>query len=492
MGFTEIVILLFIFSFTAWFAENICLSVTARRFDFNSFLFGPFAPVGGAIYLFAALALRGVDGNPALYFLLAVLFIAAAKFAIYHVNTYLLDMPGRRDNIFYSAFYAVVSGLLLLVCNYFLFPLLSGILVKIPDRYESAISSLIVAAFILVGIFGLYIYTRFRFSLMQVNRISDTLAEKDTQWFDRKNLPASLVRYRKEYPADEQGAEEQLELAVGYWYAARNLLLRFPRLRYHVVSPISDFALERLTMVDLRADIRFFVNKLFYTDTEYVQTDESSFAKGLNIYKMIWIFFIASTLGYLVETAFCLIKLGYIESRQGMIYGPFSQIYGFGAILLTLLLYRLRNMRALWIFIGSALIGGFFEAGASLVQETLFGTVSWDYTAQSFSLMGGRTNLSYMFFWGILGILFIRHIYPAMSSFVERIPNRLGIAITWVIVVFFTINASISSAALIRQKARHDGKPAIHSVSIFLDKHYPDKRLYKVYPNMKRVQIIKK
>jgi len=83
-----------------------------------------------------------------------------------------------------------------------------------------------------------------------------------------------------------------------------------------------------------------------------------------------------------------------------MLYGPFSQIYGFGAVIMVLLLTPLSLKGKSWLFCGSAVVGGLFEVVCSLVQEAFFGSVSWQYSGQAFSLFGGRTSLIYMFFWG--------------------------------------------------------------------------------------------
>ena len=72
-----------------------------------------------------------------------------------------------------------------------------------------------------------------------------------------------------------------------------------------------------------------------------------SFAHGLNFYKLVWIFIIGCIIGFVVETIWCYVQYGHFESRKGLIYGPFSPVYGFGGVLLTLSLYRLRERNGL-------------------------------------------------------------------------------------------------------------------------------------------------
>ena len=48
--------------------------------------------------------------------------------------------------------------------------------------------------------------------------------------------------------------------------------------------------------------------------------------------KVFIIFMIGSVIGYVVEMIVALVQNGYIESRQGLLYGPFTPVYGIGII----------------------------------------------------------------------------------------------------------------------------------------------------------------
>ena len=208
-----------------------------------------------------------------------------------------------------------------------------------------------------------------------------------------------------------------------------------------------------------------------------------SFASGLNGYKLFWIFFIGCFVGVVIETLWCLVMYHKLESRSGLIYGPFNPVYGFGAVVMTLCLYQLNKKRDLWIFAGGLVLGGAFEYLCSWVQEYLVGTISWEYSYLPFNL-NGRTNLLYSFFWGLLALVWVKSLYPQMSRLIERIPNQWGKGITWVLVVFMALNMGLSAMAVSRQTERHSGAPAQSGIDRFLDRHYPDELLWRVYPNM--------
>ena len=211
--------------------------------------------------------------------------------------------------------------------------------------------------------------------------------------------------------------------------------------------------------------------------------EKKSFAYGLNFYKLFWIFFIGSFIGVVVEVIFCLIVDHRFESRSGVIYGPFNPVYGFGAVVITMALYWLRNKRDIWVFICGGILGAAFEYVCSWYQETFLGTVSWDYS-NTFMNINGRTNLMYALFWGLLSIAWLKFIFPFMSKLIEKIPNKIGKGFTWVLVIFMVLNCLISAAAVNRMSARHEGVPARSSFDVFLDKTYPDEFLTKIYTHM--------
>ncbi|MGN0106164.1 MAG: putative ABC transporter permease [Hominilimicola sp.] len=216
-----------------------------------------------------------------------------------------------------------------------------------------------------------------------------------------------------------------------------------------------------------------------------------SFASGMNFYKLFWVFFIGCFLGVVIETIWCLLRLGHIESRAGLIYGPFNLVYGLGALLMTITLVRFTGYRDLWIFLVGSLIGGIFEYVCSFVQEKLFGTVSWNY--KNFPLnLNGRVNMLYCFFWGLLALVWVKDLYPKMSWMIEKIPNAYGKPLTWLCLIFMGFNTIMSSCVVYRMSKRQKG---IHSSNIFwkyIDTHYDDERVKRIYPNMKLVGIMNK
>lgn len=213
------------------------------------------------------------------------------------------------------------------------------------------------------------------------------------------------------------------------------------------------------------------------------EQENDFFARGMNTYKIALILFIGSFAGVMIELIWCLVRNGYIESRSGLVWGPFNALYGVGAAALSILLYRFRN-RGKWLsFIGGMIIGSVVEYLCSWWQEAMFGSRSWDYSDMPFNL-NGRICLLYSVFWGFLGVMWIKDIYPRMAKWLLKIPNRSGKLITWAVTVFLLLNCLVSGLAVWRWSERINGIEASNAIEHILDERFPDQRMEAIYANM--------
>lgn len=207
------------------------------------------------------------------------------------------------------------------------------------------------------------------------------------------------------------------------------------------------------------------------------------FARGINFYKLFIIFFSGSFVGVLIELLWCYLRNGYFESRSGLVYGPFNLVYGIGALVLTMALYRYRNRSWTFSFIGGFVTGSVIEYFCSFFQELLFGSTSWDYSNIPFNL-NGRICLLYSVFWGVLGIFWIKKIYPRIAGWILRIPDRVGKTAVWILLAFMVVNSAVSGAAVYRWAERTAGKEASGSLERVLDERFPDERMERIYANL--------
>lgn len=197
--------------------------------------------------------------------------------------------------------------------------------------------------------------------------------------------------------------------------------------------------------------------------------------------KLFWIFILGSFFGYVVETIYAFIKSGgHFVIRQGLLYGPFIQVYGLGAMAYYILLLKTQEPKK--VFILSFFIGGLLEFICSYLQEIIFGSVSWDYSG-TFLNINGRTNLQYCIYWGIIGIVFLKFFWRFTPNLDNIINSKKWRIITYILMAFMLFDITISCVACARQNERKHDIPPKNSFDVFLDNKYPDEFMDKMYNN---------
>ena len=169
-------------------------------------------------------------------------------------------------------------------------------------------------------------------------------------------------------------------------------------------------------------------------------------------------------------------------SRSSVVWGPFSLVWGIALGAATALLYKYKDRSDRFLFLVGTFLGGAYEYLCSVFTEICFGTVFWDYSKIPFNL-GGRINLLYCFFWGIAAVVWMKGLYPHFSKWIEKIPIKPGKVITWLLVVFMAANVSVSAMALARYDQRSSGIAAEASWQQYMDEHYGDEVIARIYPN---------
>lgn len=219
----------------------------------------------------------------------------------------------------------------------------------------------------------------------------------------------------------------------------------------------------------------------------FQKNEKDCFAQGCCFYKLFWLFFIAAFLGDIIETVFCRLSMGVWMSRSSLVYGPFSVVWGLGCAMFTAFLYKYKDKPVWFIFGAGTILGGVYEYVCSVFTELVFGTVFWDYSKLPFNL-GGRINLLYCLYWGVAAVVWFKVVYPFLSGLIERIPVRAGTILTWICIAFMFVNVVTSVLALSRYSARQQGTAAESSVEVFIDNHFDDARMNKIYPKAKVVE----
>lgn len=197
----------------------------------------------------------------------------------------------------------------------------------------------------------------------------------------------------------------------------------------------------------------------------------------LNYYHLLWIFVIASIIGLVLETIYHFIVFGGFESRAGLVWGPFSPIYGSGAVLFALI-SRIKSIEQksipiITVFVACALAGATLEFIASWLMQTFFGVIAWDYS-DTFLNVDGRTNLFFGLMWGVMGTVWICWFLPAIIRFIDSIPLSKSKFVTVLVTLFMLLNILATCLAVGRAYERSQGIPVQNQIDAIMDTLYGD------------------
>lgn len=145
-------------------------------------------------------------------------------------------------------------------------------------------------------------------------------------------------------------------------------------------------------------------------------------------------FLIYSILGFLLET----IRSFFVNSKftSGIMYGPWTPIYGFGIVLVILIsnylfshLHLSRWLETFITFIIITLVLTLLEWIGGVLIEKIFHVVFWDYSKEAFSI-GKYISLSKSLIWGVGSIIFIYVLKPLLEGVIKRVPVPVTVILT--------------------------------------------------------------
>lgn len=424
----------FVYSFIGWLIGTVLAAYRRHRFIDVGFLYGPYCPSYGICGVLFAVLLHDLKGQWFFLFLGGAIIVFMVVYLtgfllqqIFHHKWWDCSHKKFQFGSYVHMPYTILWGLMAVISIEFIEPLLLGVLHWIPMSIREIILIilLIIMGIDLLGTLTGILSTRSRVKKGIVKDVSENM-QKTADRLGMKISEWTLKHFVSAYP-----------------HLDKKEILNTPRPKKNVI-----------------------------------------FAKGCSFYKLVWLFFIGAFLGDIVETIFCYMTTGTLMSRSSVVYGPFSIVWGIGCAVLTLLLYQYRDRSDRFIFMFGTLVGGAYEYACSVFTEIVFGTVFWDYSHLPFNL-GGRINLLFCFFWGIVAVVWIKMIYPVLSSWIEKITYKKGVIMTWCFVVFMTFNILMSGLALSRYSQRQNGLKAQNSVERYIDQQFTDQRMEMIYPNAK-------
>ena len=151
--------------------------------------------------------------------------------------------------------------------------------------------------------------------------------------------------------------------------------------------------------------------------------------------KIVLYFFIYAFLGWILETAFCLVTQAKFMKR-GFLYGPLCPMYGFAAVIMIQLLKNVKT-NTFGKFGICMIVFTIFEYVVAVVLESLFGLRWWDYSNEVLNFQG-RISLPYSIAWGIVGVIFVDKIHTAVKRRIEKIEELISNKILIASIYVFT------------------------------------------------------
>lgn len=156
----------------------------------------------------------------------------------------------------------------------------------------------------------------------------------------------------------------------------------------------------------------------------------------------VLIFFSLSFIGWIWEVLFHIVSEGRFVNR-GTMYGPWIPIYGYGGLLILILLKKIRTKPVLF-FICAMLLVGILEYSTAWYLETFNNARWWDYTGYFFNI-DGRVCLEGLLVFGFGGAAVTYFVAPSLNDTFNKIKPKIATIICMVLLCFYFVDFIFSS-----------------------------------------------
>ena len=158
------------------------------------------------------------------------------------------------------------------------------------------------------------------------------------------------------------------------------------------------------------------------------------YTRRYSIWSMVIMFFIFCMVGWLWEVSFYLYEEGVFINR-GVLNGPWLPIYGSGAILILMALYRFRH-KILQEFFAIIILCGFLEYTTAWALDYLFDTKWWDYTGYFINIQG-RICAEGLLLFAVGGTAVVYLMAPIIDNLLQKVRLRILAPICIVLLLAF-------------------------------------------------------
>ena len=175
---------------------------------------------------------------------------------------------------------------------------------------------------------------------------------------------------------------------------------------------------------------------------------------GVDIYHIVNWFYIYSFLGWLWESSYVSIKEKKLVNR-GFVAGPVCTIYGFGAVIVYLILKPIAG-NVLLLYICGVIVPTILEYVTAVLMEALFHTSWWDYSKNKFNFQG-RICLGASLGWGAFSVILFYVFQPFVDWIVSLYSVATGEVMVRVATLVYAVDFGMSymNAMQIGEKLRN-------------------------------------
>ena len=167
-----------------------------------------------------------------------------------------------------------------------------------------------------------------------------------------------------------------------------------------------------------------------------------NYLKSYKITSLVLLFFIMCFIGWIWEVSLHLVQDGVFVNR-GTIHGPWLPIYGWGGVLILVLLYKFRKKPELE-FLLTIILCGIVEYFTSYYLEVVHHMKWWDYSGYFLNL-NGRICAEGLLIFGLGGLLVVYFLAPILDGMISKMKRVFAIMLSIVLIVVFCIDNIYSS-----------------------------------------------
>ena len=166
--------------------------------------------------------------------------------------------------------------------------------------------------------------------------------------------------------------------------------------------------------------------------------DTINYMRRYSIWSLITMFFIFAVIGWCWEVMLHIIVDGEFVKR-GVLHGPWLPIYGYGGVLILILLNKFRS-KPLVQFITIIILCGTIEYFTSVYLEYVYNGQKWWNYSGYFLNLHGRICAEGLLVFGLGGIADVYIIAPLLDNFIQKISHKKLITICCILLSLFILD----------------------------------------------------